>query len=461
MAGSNLGNLYYTLEVTDKTSEGLKTAIKNITDELNKAGTLSISKVEISDEVKAKINEICKSKDIGINIAGNALGEIQRINEELMKLGDKTITINTVSGGGGSGGGSGSGGGGGITIGEGGVAGAVTDFEKVRDLMQQCENELTRLKALAARGLGGSKITEEIAKWQTKLSDIKVLDSDKESDTLRRLQRELSDLRTKTSEAKKDQQQLNNEVKKATDARRNQQVAIQKVTEALQKMNNMQAAGKGGTYLDRAIQKAEELKTKLYGLSWLSGKALVNGYNGIGVTSQMSIINSLVAQQKEQNKASNTTVDASGRSTRAVQEHTRAQRNLNNTMTTSTQIAAVLGNTIGNVFSVYAVKNFLQEIIQVGGELEKQHVAMRAILGDAYEADAIFKQVSQLSMISPFDVEDLVKYSKQLSAFGIQYSELYDTTKRLSDIAAGVGVDFGRIAYEFGQTSARKLKSAA
>ena len=143
------------------------------------------------------------------------------------------------------------------------------------------------------------------------------------------------------------------------------------------------------------------------------------------------------------------------RASRAAEKHSRYEKAISDQMRTSTQVATILGNAIGNVFSVYAVKSFLTEVVKVGGELEKQRLAMGAIMGDTYQASEIYNKVAKLSMISPFDVEDLMKYSKQLNAFGIKYSELYDTTKRLSDIAAAVGVDFGRIAYEFGQTSAR------
>lgn len=133
----------------------------------------------------------------------------------------------------------------------------------------------------------------------------------------------------------------------------------------------------------------------------------------------------------------------------------RHGRALSDQMKTTTQIATLLGNTFGNLFASYAVKSFLDNIVKIGGELEKQKLAMESIMGDSYKAQETYSKVSRLSMISPFNVEDLLKYTKQLNAFGIKYNELYDTTKRLSDIAAAVGVSFGRIAYEYGQTSAR------
>lgn len=130
-------------------------------------------------------------------------------------------------------------------------------------------------------------------------------------------------------------------------------------------------------------------------------------------------------------------------------------RALSDQMKTTTQVATLLGNTFGNLFASYAIKSFLEDIVKIGGELDKQKLAMESIMGDSYKAQETYAKVAHLSMISPFGVGDLLKYTKQLNAFGIKYNELYDTTKRLSDIAAAVGVNFGRIAYEFGQTSAR------
>lgn len=40
--------------------------------------------------------------------------------------------------------------------------------------------------------------------------------------------------------------------------------------------------------------------------------------------------------------------------------------------------------------------------------------------------------------------------TKQLSAFGFEYSELYDMTKHLADISAATGTDVSRLALALG-----------
>lgn len=99
---------------------------------------------------------------------------------------------------------------------------------------------------------------------------------------------------------------------------------------------------------------------------------------------------------------------------------------------------------------VWGAQQFLQNIIQIGGQLESQRMSLTAILGQASYANDLFSQIQGLALKSPFGVVQLDQYSKNLSAFGFEYNELFDTTKRLADIAAGTGTDFGRLALAIG-----------
>lgn len=104
---------------------------------------------------------------------------------------------------------------------------------------------------------------------------------------------------------------------------------------------------------------------------------------------------------------------------------------------------------------VYGAQQFVMSVIQTGGELEKQHIAMQSILGDMQNANTMFAQVKQLALNSPFTFSELNKDVKQLAAYGVEYEDLYDTTKRLADMSSGLGVSFERIALAFGQVQAR------
>ena len=99
---------------------------------------------------------------------------------------------------------------------------------------------------------------------------------------------------------------------------------------------------------------------------------------------------------------------------------------------------------------VWGAQQFLNNIIQIGGQLEMQRKSLGAILGDLSQGNSLFDDVKQLALRSPFGVVELDQYSKQLSAYGFKYNELFDMTKRLSDIAAGAGTDVGRLALALG-----------
>ena len=136
-------------------------------------------------------------------------------------------------------------------------------------------------------------------------------------------------------------------------------------------------------------------------------------------------------------------------------EAARQQRNANDTLGKSMRktsgIAGTLRNQLLNLYSIYTIESFLGSLIQVGGEFQKQHIALQAMLGDAAKADTIFSQIKELAVESPFNFQNLTGYAKQLAAFSIPYEELYETTKRLADISSGLGIDMGRIILAYGQ----------
>ena len=106
---------------------------------------------------------------------------------------------------------------------------------------------------------------------------------------------------------------------------------------------------------------------------------------------------------------------------------------------------------MGMYFSVYGAVHFLQSMIQVGGELEKQLITLKAITQSAHEGEKLFNQMRSLALQSPFTAFDLINSTKQLSAYQIPTDQLYDTTRRLSDLSAGLGVDMNRLILAYGQ----------
>lgn len=106
------------------------------------------------------------------------------------------------------------------------------------------------------------------------------------------------------------------------------------------------------------------------------------------------------------------------------------------------------------VFSVSQVSQYVQKLAQVRGEFELQNAALAAIMQNKDEADRLFSQITQLAVQSPFQLKELTRYTKELAAYRVENEKLYDTTKMLADVSAGLGVDMSRLILAYGQVKA-------
>lgn len=116
--------------------------------------------------------------------------------------------------------------------------------------------------------------------------------------------------------------------------------------------------------------------------------------------------------------------------------------------------AGQLSRQLALVFSVSQIEGYINKVVQVRGQFELQQVALRAIVQDKDKADRIFSQTMQQALKSPFQAMQLVTFTKQLAAYRIESDKLFDTTKRLADVSAGLGVDMGRLILAYGQVKA-------
>lgn len=116
-----------------------------------------------------------------------------------------------------------------------------------------------------------------------------------------------------------------------------------------------------------------------------------------------------------------------------------------------------LHDQLQNIFSIYGAKQFLDNLIQIGGEFEKQKIALGALFGSKLKADTMYSKIQNLAVQSPFTFGELTNFTKQLASFGFEYKDIYDTTKRLADLSAGIGVDMGRVILAYGQVFTAKF----
>lgn len=157
---------------------------------------------------------------------------------------------------------------------------------------------------------------------------------------------------------------------------------------------------------------------------------------------------SIDLERKHQQEIANSAAKVRSDLVRAFEQAKNSAGGLNSTMQDLKSLVMQGG-------LVYGMQQFAMSVIKTGGELEKQHIALQSILGDVQNANTMFSQVKQLALQSPFTFSELNRDVKQLAAYGVEYDQLYDTTKRLADMASGLGVGFERIALAFGQVRSR------
>ena len=116
--------------------------------------------------------------------------------------------------------------------------------------------------------------------------------------------------------------------------------------------------------------------------------------------------------------------------------------------------ASNLSTAIASVFGLNQIRRFASEVVKVRGEFEMTEVALKNIIGSEVKSQQIWKKTLALAVNSPFTAQQLLQSTKQLAAFRIETSKLYDTTKMLADVSIGLGVDVQRLNLAYGHTKA-------
>lgn len=106
------------------------------------------------------------------------------------------------------------------------------------------------------------------------------------------------------------------------------------------------------------------------------------------------------------------------------------------------------------MFSLSQISGYIKKLVAVRGEFELQKRSLEAILQNKDAANEIWDKTVQLAIKSPFQIKELVSYTKQLAAYRVESDKLHNTTKMLADVSAGLGVDMQRLILAYGQVKA-------
>lgn len=107
-----------------------------------------------------------------------------------------------------------------------------------------------------------------------------------------------------------------------------------------------------------------------------------------------------------------------------------------------------------------AVSSFIKNLYSIRGQYELIERSLGVLLDDMGKGSAIFRELNAMALKSPFTLIDLAGAAKQLTAYNFAADEVVDTTRRLADISAALGVPMERIVYNLGQIRAQNVLNA-
>lgn len=169
------------------------------------------------------------------------------------------------------------------------------------------------------------------------------------------------------------------------------------------------------------------------------------------------------AAQERQAAAAANRAAAEARAEKAVAQAAKAQLQLRDAMQRSNKIGTNQSRLLGELksmaltyFSIRGGWQLIQSLVRITGEFELQRTALGAMIGDLTQAKMLVADIQELAVKSPFAFKELTSYTKQLAAFSVPTDELFETTKMLADVSAGLGVGMDRIILAYGQ-----IRSAA
>lgn len=92
-----------------------------------------------------------------------------------------------------------------------------------------------------------------------------------------------------------------------------------------------------------------------------------------------------------------------------------------------------------------------KKMIDANAEFEQSKIAFSTMLGSAEKANTLLRDLANFASKTPFELKGIEQSAKQLLAFGIEEEKIVNTLKSLGDVAAGLSVPVGQLAYAYGQ----------
>lgn len=145
-------------------------------------------------------------------------------------------------------------------------------------------------------------------------------------------------------------------------------------------------------------------------------------------------------------------------------KYAELQKKMNEVMAKNSQMASsnnilanswrYMRNRLAFYLTVSTGTTLVRDLARVRSEYEMNEKALGTLLNSAERGTRIFNELSNMALMSPYTLIELSAAAKQLTAYDIAAKDVVDTTRRLADISAAVGIPVERLTYALGQVKA-------
>ncbi len=117
-------------------------------------------------------------------------------------------------------------------------------------------------------------------------------------------------------------------------------------------------------------------------------------------------------------------------------------------------------NRIVYAMTLGAISSFTKQVYEIRGQYELLERSLGVLVNSFERGTQIFNELNEMAIKSPFTLIELGSAAKQLTAYNFAANEVVDTTRRLADISAALGVPMERLTYNLGQIRAQTVLTA-
>lgn len=298
---------------------------------------------------------------------------------------------------------------------------SLTDIAKVEAALRQAENKL-------AKGTSPAKsehLRKQVELYKAAMRELTKSDDQRTKEAVREVQR-------RTAEANKEADAKIKQSDRETNAIRKNHEKLQRSLEKKTKSQPMDS--QSAMELARQARSVEELK-RAY-------KALERSRNRINPDTR---------EGQKQIRTLNKTMDETEKK---ISRITRKNKNMRDSFASMSDIVGGLGGKLALVFGATAIKNYVNNLIKIHGQFELINKSLEILLHSSARAERVWGQITDLALKSPFQIKELATATKQMAAYRIEADQLYEKTRMLADISAGLGVQMSRLILAYGQVKA-------